>query len=401
MNKYKQYIQHWFIQFLVIFFCICYFFVLSITRSSMHSANAANITPSPQFTDIKPQTYDAIVTNYLYQKGIITGYADGSFGLQKTINRIEATAMLVRSIKKEPMSTTYEKFIDTDASAWYAKSLQTAKEQGVIQGYADGSFKPENNVSRAELMKMLSKSWGLPANTEHTFTDVETNSYYEPFVGWYEKQGIFFAPLLLPSRPITRQEVARALYAAMMLQPKNTIAPTTNPVENNSIIHNAAYTQAETLHQSASNEYLTNSNRTIPTAEYTQGNSMPDLYSNAPELYSNTPNDNSNAPALYSNSTDTYSNSPSTETLDLYTYTESENYDEIIDTNTGGPNQENYSGPDAEDNGPTTENENTQTDFDIHSIEEFVPSDETENRPTDSDETIFSLLYFDDSKFFP
>jgi hypothetical protein len=55
---------------------------------------------------------------------------------------------------------------------WAAAQVNDFLEQGIIQGYEDGTFKPDNNITRAEFVAVLNRALGLTAKTTLTFSDV-------------------------------------------------------------------------------------------------------------------------------------------------------------------------------------------------------------------------------------
>lgn len=105
--------------------------------------------------------YSAI--NALLNEGIMQGYPDGRFRPNQPINRVEALKIVIRSV--DPTCCTLLRnqytFRDTEPGAWYVPYLLEGLHQGIISGYADGYFRPTQTVTSPELLKMLVKTYSI------------------------------------------------------------------------------------------------------------------------------------------------------------------------------------------------------------------------------------------------
>lgn len=93
----------------------------------------------------------------LASKRILNGTAPDRFSPGKPITRAEFTAILVRSLGLSAPGTTPD-FDDVAAGDWFADAIAAAVEAGIINGYADGSFKPSEQVSREQMAVMISRA---------------------------------------------------------------------------------------------------------------------------------------------------------------------------------------------------------------------------------------------------
>ena len=107
------------------------------------------------FTDVSymDEYYDAI--SVLTEEGIFKGYADGSFQPDSDINRAELLKILIEGQGVTPDSSVYKNCFTDVKTDWYAKYVCYAKAEGWIQGYSDGSFRPSSTVNKVEALKML------------------------------------------------------------------------------------------------------------------------------------------------------------------------------------------------------------------------------------------------------
>lgn len=137
-----------------------------------------------QFSDVGKShpNYEAI--KFLREEGIIDGYSDGTFKPANTVNRVEALKMLMLAFDLEAGPAGALPFADTDNSAWYAGVLATALDKAIVKGYEDNTFKPSSTVNKAEYLKMLFLTGGImPGDTltANPYSDVPKDSWYAPF----------------------------------------------------------------------------------------------------------------------------------------------------------------------------------------------------------------------------
>lgn len=109
---------------------------------------AADQTYSNTFSDVAKSHWAANYIGYMQQFGIITGYADGSFRPDASVTRAEFAAIASRF---EKLTEGTKSFSDVPSSHWAAKYINFAATRGWVNGYADGTFKPNNSITRAEV----------------------------------------------------------------------------------------------------------------------------------------------------------------------------------------------------------------------------------------------------------
>ncbi len=123
------------------------------------------------FSDVPPTQANSEAIEYVKAKGIVQGYADGTFKPGSSINRAELTKIIVGTLLtpegKDCFPDVHEE--------WFAPYVCAAKAHEIIGGYPDGSFQPQKNVSFAEAAKIIAVAFGRQIG-------VATNAWYEPFV---------------------------------------------------------------------------------------------------------------------------------------------------------------------------------------------------------------------------
>lgn len=141
----------------------------------------------------------------------ISGYADGTFRPDAGITRAEATQLLYNQLNSK---SGYSKaFTDVEADAWYYDAVSLLAGKGAISGYTDGTFLPNNSITRAEFVTLVVRYAGLSTQGTEDFADVNghwANTYIGAavnagYVGGYS-DGTF-----QPDTAITRAEAVTIL----------------------------------------------------------------------------------------------------------------------------------------------------------------------------------------------
>ena len=125
---------------------------------------------SAAFSDVPPAHPNAEAVAHLQSQGVVRGYADGSFGPEKTINRAEfvkiLTGLPIETVRvAECDRGTGPLFSDVAWGQWYAPAVCYGKWMGFIGGYPDGTFRPDARINVAEAAKILVGFFRLPTQT--------------------------------------------------------------------------------------------------------------------------------------------------------------------------------------------------------------------------------------------
>lgn len=108
----------------------------------------ADKTYSNTFSDVPKGCWAANYIGHMQQFGIITGYSDGSFRPDAPVTRAEFAAIASRF---EKLTEGSKSFTDVPDTYWAARYIDFAATRGWVTGYSDGTFKPENTITRAEV----------------------------------------------------------------------------------------------------------------------------------------------------------------------------------------------------------------------------------------------------------
>lgn len=181
------------------------------------------------FPDVADRSEHAVAVEYLKLNNIIGGYPDGSFQPDKTINRAEALKIvfLARKLLRGDESISLQKisFPDVKASDWYYPYVQKAFSLNIVQGYTDGSFKPANEITASESLKIIEKTlitnFNEPTVSSSPFSDVSPSAWYAPYVEYAKGRQLIEGRSdnsYMPERKMSRIEFAEAIFRAIYVE---------------------------------------------------------------------------------------------------------------------------------------------------------------------------------------
>jgi len=127
----------------------------------LHLGYVTYAVQSADFTDIAPGDWHYQYITYARSKGFVSGYGDGSFHPNSEITRAEAVTMImnIAGIYYYDSASTTPFYSDVSNSDWHADAVAMATEHGIIEGYGDGSFRPDNAITRAEAAAIADRIW--------------------------------------------------------------------------------------------------------------------------------------------------------------------------------------------------------------------------------------------------
>ena len=132
----------------------------------------ANMTKSNGYNDMKDGAWYTCAVSTLSKMGIIKGYEDGSFKPDASISRAEFAAIAARF---DPDGDTTPATFSDVSSHWAKDEISIAANHGWIKGYEDGSFKPDQKITRAETMTLVNRVLKrLPETKDDLHKDMKT-----------------------------------------------------------------------------------------------------------------------------------------------------------------------------------------------------------------------------------
>ncbi|WP_458411768.1 S-layer homology domain-containing protein [Schinkia sp. CFF1] len=208
------------------------------------------------FKDVSTDAYYYKAVQELVQKGVVSGYPDGTFKPDKPVTRAEFSALLVKALELDTASISNPNFKDVHTNDWYYSSVAALADLGLVGGYEDGTFQPNKKITRAEIAALLTRVCNLSADnsTALPFTDVPANAWFKEVVAaLYQSQLVSgkTATTFAPNDNATRAEATVFLQRADskgLLSASTTASAKIDAVTNEAVtIDGASYQIADNL----------------------------------------------------------------------------------------------------------------------------------------------------------
>jgi len=169
-----------------------------------------------ELSDI-PDKY-ATEVNYLIDNNVISGYPDGTFKPNNSVSRAEATSMIGRVLELDGTQRETA-FQDVPAASFASGYIDSANEADIVGGVAAGQFAPDSAIKRGDMAILLSNAFNLTEmNDSISFTDVDSSHYHYNAVNKLAAAGItggYGDGTYRPGESITRVEFSLMVARAM------------------------------------------------------------------------------------------------------------------------------------------------------------------------------------------
>ena len=166
----------------------------------------------------------------------VRGYPDGSFRPGQAITRAEIAMILWRLLDSEAKYANRGNSFSDVTTGWYARAVSYLEFRNIVQGYEDGTFRPNNPITRAELTAMMSRFFEMDETGVNNFTDVSVTHWAIAYInnahnkGWVEGDG---DGTFRPNAPTSRAEAVTIINRVLERVP--------NPVTINYHLANTLY----------------------------------------------------------------------------------------------------------------------------------------------------------------
>ncbi len=118
---------------------------------------------APHFSDVAPGSTFYTYIEVGYAHGILSGYSDGTYRPAVPVTRAQLTKLIVLARGYALVTPARPTFSDVPRDFWAYGYIETAAAHQIVGGYADYTFRPLNNATRAQFCKMLYQAYGLPS----------------------------------------------------------------------------------------------------------------------------------------------------------------------------------------------------------------------------------------------
>lgn len=146
---------------------------------------------------------------YVYRNGIVNGYSDGNFRPENKISRAEFIKIVVNTKHSEDRINycTFSRFLDISTQNKFVQYICLAERAKIIDGYNDGEFKPDRFVTFGEASKILANTFLDPDESKITL-----NEKFKVYIQSLEEKGAILPSIQHQDYHITRAEMAEMIY---------------------------------------------------------------------------------------------------------------------------------------------------------------------------------------------
>jgi hypothetical protein len=158
--------------------------------------------------------------HYLTCNGAISGYSDGTFRPGANTTRGQLAKIIVLAKSWSLVRPANPHFSDVPATNPFFAYVETAYAHGIISGYGDGSFRPNANVTRAQLSKIivLAQGWATTTSGGPHFSDIPTTHPFYAVIETAYAHGVisgYSNQTFRPGNNATRGQIAKMIYNAV------------------------------------------------------------------------------------------------------------------------------------------------------------------------------------------
>lgn len=193
-------------------------------------------TKASGFTDLNPEADNYKPILELYNRGYISGYKDGTFRPNQAVTRGQAAKMLAQALNLNMTNPKNPRFSDVPTSNGFYQYIAALAGAGIITGYSDQTFRPNEPITRNQMAKILTLGYKFQQSTKltHDFRDVAESNPNRFYIQTLYDLGITKGTTQITYSPygsVTRGQLATFIYRA-----ENTTADAVKPVKEISSI---------------------------------------------------------------------------------------------------------------------------------------------------------------------
>lgn len=172
--------------------------------------------PAYSYRDVDTSAWYHEAVDYVLVNGLMSGYGNGLFGPNDNLSRAQLCQILYNK-EGRPAVTGNSVFTDVAGTAWYADAVIWANANGIVGGYGNGLFGPEDNITREQLAAILWRYAGSPGSSHSldAFTDAgQISDWAMDAMRWANENGVLNGDgsgHLIPRGNATRAHVAQMI----------------------------------------------------------------------------------------------------------------------------------------------------------------------------------------------
>ena len=178
---------------------------------------ATPTTPTVSFNDVPASAYYFDAVKWAQEKGVTNGKSNGLFGSNDPCTRGQIVTFLWRAAGSPAPKGTAKVPTDVLPGSYCYDAVAWAIENGITNGFADGTFGVDNTCTRGQSVTFLYRAMGSAPTTTNGFTDVAANAFCADAVAWAVENGVTngtTASTFSPSNGCTRAQIVTFLFRA-------------------------------------------------------------------------------------------------------------------------------------------------------------------------------------------
>jgi len=187
----------------------------SKTEKPVYMENPEPVEVKEGFPDIESVDWAREAIEYLYSVGIVNGNPDGTFAPDNNVTRAEFIKMVIVAMGISDIEGECP-FGDVAADSWYASYVEKAYKAGIVSGDENGNFNPDVAITRQDIVTILYRALDMDITASASFKDADSISdYAKDAVGYFASKGIvngYEDGSFGPQNNATRAETATIIY---------------------------------------------------------------------------------------------------------------------------------------------------------------------------------------------
>lgn len=188
-------------------------------------------TKASSFTDLNPNADNYKPILELYNRGYISGYKDGTFRPNQAVTRGQAAKMLAQALNLNTSNPKNPRFSDVPTSSGFYSYIAALAGAGIINGYSDQTFRPNEPITRNQMAKIMTLGYKFQQSTKltHDFRDVAESNPNRFYIQTLYDLGITKGTTQITYSPYG--SVTRGQLATFIYRAENTSADAVKPVK--------------------------------------------------------------------------------------------------------------------------------------------------------------------------
>lgn len=202
-----------------------------LAASGIAISAPAVLTKASGFTDLNPHADNYKPILEMYNRGYVSGYKDGTFRPNQSVTRGQAAKMLAQALNLNTTNPNNPRFSDIPPNHGFYRYIAALANAGIINGYSDQTFRPNEPITRNQMAKILTLGYKFQQSTKltHDFRDVAESNPNRYYIQTLYDLGITKGTTQITYSPYG--SVTRGQLATFIYRAENTSADAVKPVK--------------------------------------------------------------------------------------------------------------------------------------------------------------------------